>query len=373
IGTLAGGIAHDFNNILAGIFGFSQLAKKHMDDPDKAKKYIDKIFKGAQKAAELVQQILTVSRKSIHEMKPVHVYTIINDALKLLRASIPTTIEIKEYIVSKATVMGDSTQIHQIAMNLCTNAYHAMLGKGGVMSVSLKEIEFSQGDCIPGLDIKPGKYLSLEVSDTGSGMDSRTVKRIFDPYFTTKGPGKGTGLGLAMVFSIVEEHKGYIHVQSNPGLGTTFYVYLPIIDEPISPPMLKEKEVQLYGRETIMFVDDEGTLREMMSEILKALGYLVYSFSNGTQAFNAYKKDPFLFDLVITDMTMPGITGFEMSQKILKLRPEQPVVLCTGYSESIDRERAITMGVTEYVEKPFVINKLAKVIRKVLDDVKRKN
>ncbi|MFH1154787.1 MAG: PAS domain S-box protein [Pseudomonadota bacterium] len=374
IGRLAGGIAHDFNNILSGIFGFSQLAKKHLNDPERAANDIDQIIKGAQKATELVQQILTVSRKSIHEKKPTPVYFIVKDALKLLRATIPTTIGIKETVVSKATVMGDPTQIHQIVMNLCTNAYHAMLGTSsgsGLMSVSLKEIEFNRKDCIPGLDAIPGKYLCLEVSDTGQGMDSTIIKKIFDPYFTTKDPGKGTGLGLAVVFSIVEEHKGYIHVHSEPGKGSTFYVYLPIIDKPPSPQMLKKNgEVHLSGKETIMFVDDEAALREVAYGLMKTLGYTVHSFSSGTQAFDAYKKDPFLFDLVITDMTMPGITGFEMSQKMLELRPEQPIVLCTGYSESIDRERVISMGISEYVEKPFITNELAKIIRKVLDDAK---
>jgi PAS domain S-box-containing protein len=373
IGTLAGGIAHDFNNILSGIFGFSQLAKRHINDSETAKKDIDQIIKGAQKATELVQQILTVSRKSTPEKTPISVYSIVKDALKLLRAIIPATIEIKEDIAANATVMGDSTQIHQIVMNLCTNAYHAMIGTGGCMSVDLKEIEISQKTGIPGLNALPGRYLSLEVSDTGHGMDSAIVKKIFDPYFTTKDAGKGTGLGLAVVFSIVEEHKGYIRVHSEPGKGSTFYVYLPIIDDPPSCAIpVKDKEGLLSGSETIMFVDDEEALREVVNDILKALGYRVCLFSNGTRAFEVYQEDPFQFDLVMTDMTMPGITGFEMSQKMLELRPDQPVILCTGYSESINRERAISMGVTEYVEKPFIINELANVIRTVLDDANNK-
>ncbi len=371
IGTLAGGIAHDFNNILSGIFGFSQLAKRHLTEPEKAGKDIDQIIKGAQKATELVQQILTVSRKSIHEKKPVPIYLIIKEALKLLRATIPTTIEIKENIVSQATVMADPAKIHQIIMNLCTNAYHAMRATGGNMFVGLQEIEFSIKDSVSTLNVLAGKYLDLEVSDTGHGMDSAILKRIFDPYFTTKEHGKGTGLGLAVAAGIVEEYKGYIRVHSEPGQGSTFHVYLPIVDRPAATHTPeKEEKSPLSGEETIMFVDDEEALRELSYDILKGFGYTVYTFSNGIEAFEAYNADSYRFDLVVTDMTMPGMTGLELSKRILELRPEQPIVLCTGYSETIDREKALSTGITEYVEKPFIIKALAMVIRKVLDEAK---
>ncbi|WP_319574298.1 cache domain-containing protein [uncultured Desulfobacter sp.] len=371
IGTLSGGIAHDFNNILSGIFGFSQLAKTHIDNPEKAKKDIDQIITGAQRATELVQQILAFSRQSESLKYPLEASVVIKEALKLLRSTIPSTITIKENIISKAKILAVPTQIHQIIMNLCTNAYHSMTENGGCIFVSLKEVVFSQKDCAYELNLVPGNYLELKVSDTGHGMESKILKKIFDPYFTTKESGKGTGLGLAVVFGIVKESKGHITVQSKPGQGSTFHVYLPIVDGPLAnhTPERKEK-APLSGREMIMVVDDEEALRTVTHDILKGLGYTVYTLSSGQEAFETFNEDPCRFDLVVTDMTMPGMTGLELSQKILELRPEQPIVLCTGYSETIDREKALSMGITEYVEKPFVIKELAKIIRKVLDKAK---
>ncbi|MBA3013218.1 MAG: PAS domain S-box protein [Desulfobacula sp.] len=371
LGTLAGGIAHDFNNILSGIFGFSQLARNHLKNPEKAEKDINQIIKGAQKATDLVQQILTVSRQSTHEKHPVSICSVIEEALKLLRATIPATIEIKEEIYSKATVMADPTKLHQVIMNLCTNAYHAMCETGGSLFVGLKEIVLPKEGSNCELNLMPGKYLDLEISDTGHGIDSTILKRIFDPYFTTKEPGKGTGLGLAVVLGIVEELNGQISVHSEPGQGSTFHIYLPITDDPeIIHTLLKEKKVFLYGNETIMFVDDEESLREVANEILKGFGYTVQTFSSGTTAFEAYKKNPYRFDLILTDMTMPGMTGLELSQKILELRPEQPVVLCTGYSDLISKENAFSIGISDYFEKPIVTRELAKIIRRTLDKTK---
>ncbi|ACN14613.1 two component protein (response regulator/sensory box histidine kinase) [Desulforapulum autotrophicum HRM2] len=371
IGTLSGGIAHDFNNILSGIFGFSQLAKTHIDHPEKAKKDIDQIITGAQRATELVQQILAFSRQSESLKYPLEASVVIKETLKLLRSTIPSTIAIKENIVSKAKILAVPTQIHQIVMNLCTNAYHAMSETGGFLFISLKEIVFSKKDCVPELNIVPGKYLDLEISDTGHGIDSMILQKIFDPYFTTKEPGKGTGLGLAVIFGIVKESKGHITVHSEPGQGSTFHVYLPIVDGPLAIHIPEnEGKTPLSGQETIMFVDDEEALREVTHDILKGFGYTVHTLSSGPKAFETYNEDPCRFDLVVTDMTMPGMTGLELSQRILELRPEQPIVLCTGYSETIDREKALSIGITEYVEKPMIIKELAKVIRKVLDEAK---
>ncbi len=374
IGTLAGGIAHDFNNILSGIFGFSQLAQKHMvNNPEKAEKDIEQVLEGARKATELVQQILTFSRKSTHKKQPLAIFIVIKEALKLLRASIPTTIEIKETIVSKATVMADPTKIHQIIMNLCTNAYHAMLETGGVLAVGLREVDFSQKDCIPGLNIVPGRYLKLEVSDTGIGMESTTMEKIFEPYFTTKTPDKGTGLGLAVVFGIIEEHNGYIKVYSEPEQGSTFHIYFPIIEKTPDPYIMKKgEESPKSGSETILFVDDDKAVLNSIQALLQELGYTIIPFSDGKKALEAYKKNPDRFDLVITDMTMPGITGLQLAKKILKLQPEQPVVLCTGHSELINREKALATGISEYFEKPVLVKELSKVIRTVLDEAKGK-
>ncbi|THB79600.1 MAG: PAS domain S-box protein [Desulfobacteraceae bacterium] len=368
IGTLAGGIAHDFNNILSGIFGYSQLAEMHLNTPQKARKDIEQIQKAGQKAADLIQQILAISRKSEPKKDPLLIHVIINEAVKLLRATIPTTIEINEDLQSQACVLADATKIHQVIMNLGTNAYHAMMENGGVLSVSLKEFCLSNKEDIPDLGLKPGRYLRLEVSDTGCGMDSKTVKKIFDPYFTTKEHGKGTGLGLAVAYGIIEEHKGTIKVFSEPDQGTTFQVYLPIIEKKGMDNFINVKDDQpLTGSENILLIDDDETVLNATEGILNELGYKVYPFKNGNDAFEAYKLNPQLFDLIITDLTMPGMNGFEVSQKILELFPGQPVVLCTGLGESIIREKAHSIGIVNYVEKPMITWKVAKTIRSILD------
>jgi CheY-like chemotaxis protein len=242
---------------------------------------------------------------------------------------------------------------------------------GGCMFVRLNEIVFSQIDCIPEFNLIPGKYLDLEVSDTGNGMDSAILENIFDPYFTTKESGKGTGLGLAVVFGIVKEFKGHITVHSEPEQGSIFHVYLPVIDETVATDkLIKEEKVYLPGEETIMFVDDDEAIREVSHDILEGLGYTIYTYESGTLAFDAYKQNPSRFDLVVTDMTMPGMTGLELLQKILQLKPEQPVVLCSGHSDLINREDAISIGISDYFEKPIITKELAKLIREVLDKAK---
>lgn len=368
MGTLAGGIAHDFNNILSGIFGYSQLAKNHLNSPEKAGNDIDNVIEGAKRAAELVRQILTFSRKSTHEKQPIAIFTIVKEALKLLRASIPTSIKIKESIVSTATVMADPTKVHQVLLNLCTNAYHSMLETGGILAVGLTDEEISEQDSIPELSIKPGRYIRLEISDTGHGMDTGTREKIFEPYFTTKTPDKGTGLGLAVVFGIVKEHNGYINVYSEPGQGTTFHVYFPIIEkEPESYSVEETGETPATGTERILLVDDEETILKSTQGLLQELGYEVKPVPDGIIAFETYESNPDLFDLVITDMTMPGISGFELSRKILELRPEQPIILCTGHSEVINREKALDIGIRSYFEKPVAVRKIARAIRAALD------
>jgi PAS domain S-box-containing protein len=367
IGTLAGGIAHDFNNILSGIFGFSQLAKNNLTHPEKANKNIDQIIKVAHKASALVQQILAVSRKSPHEKHPLAVFVVVKESLKLLRAIIPATIQIKQTDFSEALVMADPSEIHQVIMNLFTNAYHAMLTTGGILSVGLNEITVLQKEYVPGSKIKPGKYLQLDVSDTGHGIEPVIMEKIFDPYFTTKESGKGTGLGLAIVFGIVQEHHGHINVFSEPGQGTTFQVSLPIVELSSDPPHREKKDAPVSGSESILFVDDEESLLKTVQELLEDLGYMVNPFQNGQQAFEAYAKHPDFFDVVITDMTMPEMTGLELARKILHLRPDQPIILCTGHNELINRQKALDMGISEYFEKPVIISELANIIRKVLE------
>ncbi len=368
LGTLAGGIAHDFNNILSGIFGYSQLAKTHLDDPGRATKNIDQILKGAKKAADLVKQILTFSRKSEHEMQPLKIFIEVKEAVKLLRASIPSSIGIQENIVSKATVLADLTQIHQVVMNLCTNAYHAMIEKGGVLSVDLNEIKILDTNSIPDLDISPGHYLKLEISDTGSGMSPETIDKIFEPYFTTKEFGEGTGLGLAVVLGIVKEHNGFIKVYSKPGKGSSFHIYFPILEDQINSNTLKEKKnIMIGGTERIMIVDDETNILFSMQEFLEKYGYTVKAFSDSEKALKEFKKNPYKFDLIITDMAMPKMTGKELSIHILKIRADLPIVLSTGYSENFTKDNALKLGIKKYIQKPIESQDLLGLICEVLD------
>jgi PAS domain S-box-containing protein len=371
IGTLAGGIAHDFNNILSGIFAYAQLAINHLKYPEKAGKDIEQVRKGAEKAADLVQQILSFSRNSADKKQVIPVYSVVKEALKLLRATIPSTIEIREEIVSRATVYTSPVRIHQIIMNLCTNAYHAMLETGGTLTVCLKEVGFTEKDRPPEPDIRPGRYLEIEISDTGTGIEPAVLDKIFEPYFTTKGKGKGTGLGLAVVFGIVKEHGGHISVHSKPGQGTTFRVYLPLTGKKEDPsPAGAGQDARISGSENILLVDDEKELLWAEKELLEDLGYAVSAFTNPVESLEAFRLNPGGVDIVITDMTMPGITGLELIKKIRNLKPGQPAILCTGYSDLINREKAISAGIREYLEKPLDIKELARLIRSTLDESK---
>ena len=369
IGTLAGGIAHDFNNILSGILGHSQLTEINLDNFEKAKGHIAQINKGAQRAAALIQQILTFSRQTDNEKQILTLYHVVKEALKLLGSLIPTTIEINENIVSKAKIMADPTQMHQIIMNLCTNAYHAMGESGGVLSIQLLEVEISQEKDILDCGIINGKYLKLEISDTGIGMDEKTMLKAFDPYFTTKEMGKGTGLGLALVDTIVKEHDGFIKAESTPGKGTSFYIFLPIIEQEKDYQLPgQEQKIVKGGTEKIMVVDDEKDLRLVVQEFLQDYGYQVTAFENGVKAFEAFEQDLEYFDLIITDMAMPGgMTGMEFSKNVLQLRQEMPIILCTGYSEKFSEQDVISLGVQKYIQKPISNNELAGFIREILD------
>ena len=372
IGTLAGGIAHDFNNILSGIFGFAQLAQYHIAEPEKAEKDIDQIIKGAQKAADLIQQILTFSHQANPEKHPLQIAIVIKEALKLMRATIPTTIEIKNNIATQALVLADPTKIHQVAINLVTNAFHAMQKTGGILKVSLTDISFPTKKQSPHPELLPGNYVDLEVSDTGYGMGKKTISKIFDPYFTTKKTGKGTGLGLAVVHGIVDEHGGQISVSSSPGKGTTFHVYFPVApgtNRDIRPSHAK-KTCPVSGRERVLFADDEESIRSVVHECLTHLGFKVTTFKNGAEAFKAFEENPDAFDIVITDMAMPKMTGMELASKIMDRNPAMPVILCTGYSETISKNKAMEMGIRQFLPKPIPMEKMASTIRQVLDEAK---
>ena len=366
IGTLAGGIAHDFNNILFPIVGYTELARMQAKDDPKLSEYLNQVGEAASRATDLVRQILTFSRKAEQQKVPLQVSSVVKEALKLLRSSIPTSIEIRQEIATQALVLADPTQVHQIMMNLCTNSYQSMEKTGGVLAVSLKETEIPHEKDL-GREIRPGRYVVLEVSDTGCGMDKEKQAKIFEPYFTTKETGKGTGLGLAVVHGIVKDHQGMINVYSEPGRGTTFRVYLPMTEDQMHVAHAdKKKAAPTKKHEHILFVDDEERICSMAREYLAKYGYTVDVCSNGRDALFAIEQDLQAYDLLITDMTMPGMNGKELVRKVLTQRPDLPVRLCTGYSSLIDREDAATIGISAYVEKPVVMNDLIGRIKEVL-------
>jgi PAS domain S-box-containing protein len=367
IGTLAGGIAHDFNNILGALIGYTEMALYEAPASSKNRNNMEEVLKAGHRAKDLVQQILAFSRQREQERQPVLVHLIVKEALKLLRASLPSTIEIRQNIPSHlATVMADPTQIHQVMMNLCTNAHHAMREKGGLLGINLSSVDLGASEIAAHPGLKPGVYLKLTVSDTGHGMDRNTMERIFDPYFTTKEKGVGTGLGLAVVHGIVKSHGGAITVQSEQEKGTTFEVLFPGIESDIKQEAKTFESLQT-GSERILFVDDEQALVDLGKKMLENLGYETECRTSSVEALETFRSYPDKFDLVITDMTMPKMTGEKLAKKMMEIRPDIPIILCTGYSERITKEEAIGMGIKEFVLKPFEINHLAKMVRKVLD------
>lgn len=369
IGTLAGGIAHDFNNILAAVLGYGEMAKAELPADDLARKDIEQVLKAGNRAKELVKQILTFSRQREEEFSPLKIQIIIKEALKLLRSSLPATIQIQGNIDSACrSVLADPTQIHQVIMNFCTNAKDAMGDNGGILTVSLSEVEVAASGSITGCpQLASGIYLDLAIRDTGCGMDELTQSKIFDPFFTTKEIGKGTGLGLAVVHGIVKQHHGEISVESELGRGTVFHIYLPIIDKAVAVESFSSDKDLPRGNERILLVDDEPPVMEMLQRMLASLGYRVTAFTSSVEALEAFKASPDTFDLLVTDMTMPDLTGTVLAKKIMAIRPDFPVILCTGFSESIDEKKAKALGIQEYILKPILNNQLATAVRKVLD------
>ncbi|MEE9612293.1 MAG: response regulator, partial [Desulfatiglandales bacterium] len=369
IGTLAGGIAHDFNNILTPIIGYAEMVLECLPEGSLDRAHQEKVILAGQRAKDLVNQILTFSREAEQEKKPVQLHVITREALKLLRSSIPSTIDIRQNIQPDCgAVLADPIQLHQVLMNLCTNAYHAMREDGGILEISVSEVTIGPDDYVTDLGLSPGKYLRVEISDTGCGMSTDTQERIFDPYFTTKEKGGGTGLGLSVVHGIVKNHGGHITVYSEPGKGSTFHVYFPVLpvdstsfDSEISDPSPK-------GNESIMLVEDEEEILQMEQTMLGRLGYRVLAYSKSEDALEAFQRIDKDFDLVVTDMTMPKMTGAELAQKLLSIRSDIPIILCSGFSDIINEKRAKAIGVREYVMKPLIMRDFAKIIRKVLDE-----
>ena len=368
IGTLAGGIAHDFNNILAAVVGYAQLAVGELP-PDGALRHdLDQILVAADRAKDLVRQILTFSRRGEEERMPIQPHYIVQEALKLLRPSLPSTIEIRANINKKSgVVLADPTQLHQVIMNLCTNAYHAMKTQGGVLDIELQPCLLDSGLVGASVNLCEGEYVRLTVRDTGCGMDLATINRIFEPFFTTKPAGEGTGMGLAIVYGTVHAHGGAIAVNSTLGQGTTFDVYLPQVLaechnlEPVDESMPG-------GHERILVVDDEWVMTDVLTKGLTVLGYQVTSFISSLDALKAVQADPDLFDLVITDQTMPKMTGTELVVKIHEVRPALPVIWTTGTVEDNMLEEATCLGFSALIKKPAALYVIAQTVRRVLDN-----
>ena len=363
IGTLAGGIAHDFNNILSAVGGFTELALMKLPEDSDIHSDLSKVIKAADRATDLVRQILAFSRRSEKEKAPLQISSVVKEALQLLRASLPATIEIRKAIDDMPIlVMADPTQIHQVVMNLCTNALHAMQEDGGTLGIRLEPVTLSSGDVSVKSHLAPGTYLKLTVADTGCGMDKQTLDRIFDPYFTTKEKGKGTGLGMAVVHGIVEDHGATIEVSSAPGQGTTFDIYFPITEKQVHR---KEKPTAAPpgGTERVFFIDDEPILVDLVKTMLAQLGYQVTGMSDPQEALEAFKENPDHYDIVITDLTMPGITGDRLAQKVSVIRPDVPILLCSGYVKNIGQQ-AFLSG---FIRKPITLPNLARSVREALD------
>ncbi len=369
IGTLAGGIAHDFNNILGIIIGYSEMAKDDSPAGSRARSDIGQVLNASHRAKELVKQILAFSRQSQTEHIPLQPALIIKEAVKMLRSSLPTTIDIQQDIDPQAgIILADPTQIHQVLINLCTNAFHAMEATGGTLSISLKMAPLSFEDLTCKPFVQPGQFVQLSIGDTGMGIAAEIQEKIFDPYFTTKEVGKGTGMGLAIIHGIVKNSGGFISFQSQPGKGTVFHVYLPVIAKIDLPENEQEDRIQ-RGNERILFIDDEEMLVEMGKDMLESLGYRVTARTNSIKALSTFENQPLEFDLVITDQTMPGMTGSDLAQRMLQIRPGMPIILYTGFSSLISEKKASELGIQGFALKPLAKKDIAAIIREVLDKV----
>jgi len=368
VGTLAAGIAHDFNNILAAIFGYTELAQLSVEENSPASEYLDEVLVGAERARALVRQILVFGRRTEQEMRALPLAPLVHEVIELLRSTMPATIKVEEDLEIDGSIRGDSGQIHQVVMNLCTNAFQAMEDLGGVLKVTL-----NRASKFPAADADAGRpeaatYLAIEVSDNGPGMDDEMLDKIFEPYFTTKDPGKGTGLGLAVVHGIVKSHHGFLEVESKVGKGTVFCVMLPEIAAEDDVAIHEVSQDGLPGLgEHILFVDDEETLGRLVEAYFTDLGYNVSTLTDSREAWDVFRADPADIDLVISDQTMPQMSGFDLASQMLALRPDLPFVLCTGYSADISRESAMALGISRFVQKPVAMERLGVIVRGLLD------
>ena len=365
IGQLAGGIAHDFNNILAAVIGYTEMALDEVESGTGVSEDLEEVLTAGNRARELVQQILAFARQDDEDFKPVQVDIIASEALKFIRSTIPTTIDIQQELSSDSLVMGNPTQISQIFMNLCSNAAQAMEVHGGVMKVTLKDVTLDEHTAAKFTKLRPGEHLQLTVADTGCGIPLGIIDSIFDPYFTTKNLAEGSGMGLAVVHSIVESCGGAIDVTSEPGKGTQFTIHLPIAPKPKNAN-LNTAENMPTGSERILFVDDKLPIAKIGKQMLERLGYTVTPMTSSVEALERFRARPDEFDLIITDMTMPMLTGDRLAVELMKIRPDIPVILCTGYSKDISTDLAAALGIKAFACKPLIKAELAEIVRSVL-------
>jgi PAS domain S-box-containing protein len=370
IGSLAGGIAHDFNNILSAILGYTQLVMDRLPTDSPVQEDLEQVYKGGERAKELVMQILAFSRQQEQDAAPIQIGPIVKEAIKFLKATLPSYIEIHQRIIpDPGMILADPTRIHQVLMNLCTNAAQAMDRAGGTLTVALSEMTLDPDTTAVLPDLLPGKYLKLTVEDTGHGIAPEILPKIFDPYFTTKRRGQGTGLGLATVHGIIKSYGGGIGVSSTPGQGTTFQVFFPVMEEPVEPDSEKSAPVTAAGSGAcILFVDDEPPIAKLGKQLLELLGYQAEACTDPLEALALFKDNPDRFDLVITDLTMPGMKGDRLAGELIKIRPDTPVILCSGFSVHMSEDEAEAAGIKAFVVKPFLKQDLAAVIHKVLGD-----
>lgn len=366
LGTIAGGIAHEFNNILGIILGNAELALDELPEWNPARFNLEAVQTASLRAKVIVHELLSFVRKTEPERKPIKINAIVTGSLKLIRSSIPSGIEIRQDIQKEPrTILADPTQINQVLINLITNAVHAMEKDGGILRIGLNRVTLDD-KMVKRHGLSPGPYVKLTVSDTGHGIDPEIVERIFDPYFTTKETGKGAGMGLAVVQGIVRNHNGAIFVDSEFDKGTAFHIFLPVIENEHARKDFITEDFKT-GKERILFVDDEKSLVEIVSQILDRLGYRVEATTNPFDALKLFRTNSDKFDLVITDLTMPGMSGDKLVKEILAIRPEMPIILCSGFSDKIGGDKANELGIRAFIMKPVVIREMAGTIRKVLD------
>ena len=366
LGTLAGGIAHDFNNILAGIIGFTEMVLDDTDPASPEHHRLGLVLKGAGRGRDLVKEILAFSYQAELKQEPVALSDIVQESLKLLRPLLPTTTQIQSNLLTGGDmILADPAQMYQVLMNLCTNSVQAMGRRGGVLEISVARDHFKKDASMPLPDMKPGDYVTLRVRDNGHGIKPGIIERIFDPFFTTKAYGEGTGLGLSVVHGIVKSHGGFLTVESEPGKGSLFSIYLPRIER--HEVKAEEEPLLRGGKESILFVDDEDILVELNNQRLSQLGYDVVGTTSSIEALKIFKKEPGRFHLVITDYTMPDMNGVDLAKRLLQLRDDVPIILCTGYNEDVSPDKARRAGIREFLLKPQSKRELGQAIRRVLD------